>query len=131
MAFNVRIFGFTGIIQIEQRMVKQYNADSVFVADEPPLWSQLAASDGANVVSMVANTGAFIAGGTGGQPDTARLLGIEIPADQAIRYELQLNGPLASNARTPGNFSRMLAGFDFIQWQPGATFAFVDAASYL
>jgi hypothetical protein len=63
--------------------------------------------------------------------DTARVLGIEVPDNQQIRYELQLLGPTASNARTAGNLSRRMSGFDYINWQPGATFSFVDAASYL
>lgn len=130
MAFNVRIFGYTGIIQIQQNMVKQFNADSVFVADEPPNWSRLGVSNGAVPVNMVANTSSFAFGGTGGLPDMAKILGIEVPPGEAIRYELLLNGPLASNARTAGDLSRRLSGFDFIQWQPGATFQFVDAASF-
>ena len=127
---NVRIFGYTGIIQMQQRMVKQYNADSVFVADEPPCWSQMAASNGATPVNMTANLGSVALGGTGGLPDLAQMLGIEVPGTGAIRYELLLNGPLATNARQAGNFSRLLTGFDYIQWQPGATFQFVDAANF-
>lgn len=128
---NVRIFGYTGIIQVEQRMVKQFTSDAVFVADEPPNWSQVAASNGATPVNMTCNTGAYAAGGNGGGPDLARMLGVEVPDGQAIRYELLLNGPLASNARAAGSLSRRLTGFDFVQWQPGATFQFVDAASFL
>jgi hypothetical protein len=103
--------------------MRQYNSQSVFLAEEPPVWSQVATSNGATPVSIVANL-------LPGVTDTARVLGIEVPDGFQIRYELQILGPLASNARTPGNLSRRMAGFDFIAWAPGATLAFVDAASY-
>lgn len=128
---NIRIFGYRGTVQIQQSMVKQYNADSVFVADEPCLWSAVAASNGAVPVNVGANLGSVAVGGTGGAADIAQLLGVEIPDGFQIRYELQLNGALASNARTVGNWSRRMAGFDFIPWQPGANFQFCDAASFL
>lgn len=123
MAFNVRIFGYSGLIQVQQSMVKQYTAQSVFVAEEPPLWSAVAASNGATPVSLTANLAPGI-------KDTALLLGIEIADNNQIRYELQPLGPGASNVRLAGNLSRRMAGFDFIQWQPGAVFSFVDALSF-
>lgn len=124
MAFSVRVFGYSGITQIQQSMVRQFNADSVFVAEEPPLWSQVGVSNGSTPVSIVANLNP-------GQIDYAKLLGIEIPDGAGIRYEIQPSGPLATGARIPGNLSRRLTGFDIINWTPGATFTFVDAASFL
>lgn len=124
MAFNVRIFGYSGLAQMHVSQLRQFNSQSVFLAEEPPLWSQVAASNGATPVSMVANL-------SPGVLDTAQVLGIEVPDGSQIRYELQPLGPLASNARTPGNLSRRMSGFDFIAWYVGATFTFVDAASFL
>ena len=123
MAFNVRIFGYSGLDQMHVSRLRQYNSISVFLAEEPPNWSQVAVSNGATPVAMVANLAP-------GVVDTARVLGIEIADGNQIRYELQPLGPLASNARVPGNLSRRMSGFDFIAWMPGGTFAFVDAASF-
>jgi hypothetical protein len=123
MAFTVRIFAYSGLAQMHISHMHQYNSQSVFLAEEPPVWSQVATSNGATPVSIVANL-------LPGVPDNARVLGIEVPDGQQIRYELQILGPLASNARTPGNLSRRMSGFDFISWTSGATFAFCDASAY-
>ena len=122
MAFNLRIYGYSGLSQMHVSHERRFSSDTVFFAEEPPLWSAVAASNGATPVSIT-----FPGPGV----DTARVLGIEVPDNQQIRYELQLLGPTASNARTAGNLSRRMSGFDYINWQPGATFSFVDAASYL
>jgi hypothetical protein len=122
MAFTVRIFGYAGLSQMHVSHERRYSSDTVFFAEEPPLWSTAGVSAGVTPVSLV-----FPGPGT----DMARVLGIEVPDNCQIRYELQLLGPLASNARQPGNLSRRLSGFDYINWQSGATFAFVDAASFL
>jgi len=122
MAFNVRIFGYNGLAQLHVSQQRRLATDTVWMAEEPPVWSAVAVSNGSTPVPLV-----FPGPGT----DTARVLGIEIPDNCQIRYELQLLGPLASNARTPGNLSRRMSGFDYINWSSGATFAFVDAASFL
>ena len=122
MAFNVRCFGYSGLSQMHVSHERRFSSDTVFFAEEPPLWSAVAASNGATPVSIT-----FPGPGV----DTARVLGIEVPDNCQIRYELQLLGPTASNARTAGNLSRRLSGFNYINWQPGATFSFADAASYL
>ena len=95
--------------------------DAVWLAEEPPLWSTIAASNGSTPVALVF---------TGPGADTAKVIGIEVPDGQQIRYELQLLGPSASNARTAGNLSRRMSGFDFIPWSAGATFSFVDASAF-
>jgi hypothetical protein len=122
MAFNLRCFGYSGLSQMHVSHERRFSSDTVFFAEEPPLWSAVAASNGATPVSIT-----FPGPGV----DTARVLGIEVPDLCQIRYELQLLGPTASNARTAGNLSRRLSGFSYINWQPGATFSFVDAASFL
>ena len=121
MAFNVRIFGYNGLMQMHISQQTNLATDAVWLAEEPPVWSALAVSNGATPVPMVFN---------GSGQDTARVLGIEVPDGQQIRYELQLLGPLASNARTAGNLSRRMSGFDYIPWTAGSTFSFVDAASF-
>jgi hypothetical protein len=122
MAFNVRIFGYNGLAQMHVTQQHRYSSVTVFMAEEPPIWSAVATSNGATPVPIV-----FPGPGT----DTAKVLGIEVPDNQQIRYELQMLGPLASNARTAGNLSRRMSGFDYIAWTAGATFSFVDAASFL
>jgi hypothetical protein len=121
MAFNVRIFGYSGLQQMHVSQARRFASDSVMLAEEPPLWSNVAAANGVAVVPLVFN---------GSGSDGARVLGIEVPDGSAIRYELQLLGPLASNARVPGNLSRKLTGFTYIPWAAGATFSFVDASSF-
>ena len=122
MAFNVRIFGYNGLTQMYVSQQRRLATDTVWMAEEPPVWSALGVSNGATPVLLVF---------PGPGKDTARVIGIEVPDLCQIRYELQLLGPLASNARTAGNLSRRMSGFDHIPWVAGATFSFVDAASFL
>jgi hypothetical protein len=122
MAFTVRIFGYNGLAQMYVSHQRRFAADTVWMAEEPPVWSAMGISNGTMPVAIVF---------PGPGADTARVLGIEVPDNCQIRYELQLLGPLASNARTPGNLSRRMSGFDYVNWAPGATFSFVDAASLL
>ena len=91
------------------------------MAEEPPLWSSYGVSNGSTPINMI-----FPGPGV----DLARVLGIEVQDGNSIRYELQLLGPLASNARTPGLSSRKLSGFTYIPWSAGATFSFVDCANH-
>jgi hypothetical protein len=121
VAFNVRIFGYNGLSQMYVSHQRRFSSDTVWIAEEPPGWSALGVSNGATPVQLVF---------PGPGADTARVLGIEIADGNQIRYELQLLGPSASNARTPGNLSRRLNGFGYISWSAGATFSFVDAASF-
>ena len=116
MSFNVRLFGYRGILQIQQNMVKQHNADSVFVLDEPRVWSQLISVSAVAAVSAVQS------------PDLATVVMIEIPDGQLIRYEVQPNGPNASTARVAGTNSPRKGGVDFIQWGAGFTISMIDAA---
>ena len=122
MAFSVRIYGYNGLAQMFVSQQRRMAVDTVWMAEEPPVWSALGVSNGATPVSIT-----FPGPGV----DTARVLGIEVPDNQQIRYELQLLGPTASNARTAGNLSRRMSGFDYINWQPGATLSFVDASAFL
>lgn len=122
MAFNVRIFTYRGIVQIQQRLVKQYNADSVFVLDEPYIASQ---------VLPVPGGGGAVASAVFAAPDNSQILRIEVPDGQQIRYEINPNGPTASNARVAGNSSPRLSGFDQFLWAPGYSISVCDAATFL
>lgn len=120
--FNVRIHTYRGIVQVQQRLVKQYNADSVFLLDEPYIAAQLLVVPG----GAVAVSSAVFA-----VPDDSQLLRIEVPDGQQIRYEINPNGPLASNARVAGNTSPRLSGFDNFMWGKAYTISIVDAAAFL
>lgn len=115
---NVRIFGYAGIAQIEQRLLKFANASSVFVRQEPYLWSQKLVLTGATPVDSVVQAG-----------DTATILVIEVDDDTVVRYEVNPNGPSASNSREASTMSPRLTGENVFQWFSGATMSFVDAAS--
>jgi hypothetical protein len=121
VAFNVRIFGYNGLMQMHVSQQHRMAMDTVWMAEEPPMWSAKGVSNGATPVPLIF---------PGPGKDTARVLGIEVPDLCQIRYELQLLGPTASNARTAGDLSRRMSGFDYIAWTAGATFSFVDAASF-
>lgn len=118
-AFNVRIFRYRGMRQIQQLLVKQFNADSVFVLDEPYISSEVLVVNGATPVSSTPTT------------DASTILRIEVPDGQQIRYEINPNGPTASNARAASNTSPRLSGFDNFAWGSGYSISVVDAASFL
>lgn len=120
MAFNARIYGYRGIVQVQQRMVKQFNSDSVFLLDDPYEWAQKLTTNGAMPVASVVQAA----------PDQATILYIQVADGQQIRYEVNPNGPLASNARVAGDLSPRISGFSQIPWGPGYTLSIVDAASF-
>ncbi len=113
MAFNVRIFSYKGIRQIPQLLVRQFNADSVFVVDEPYLWQQTI-----SVSSVAASTVAQ-------DPDKGTIVRIEIPDNQAIRYEFNPPGRTA----IAGTNSPRLTGSDQFPWVKGATLSLIDAVN--
>lgn len=121
MAVTVRLFGYNSIAPSMQQRFAPEGAPASLMIEEPPVWSAIAKSDGDNPVSV-----AFAGPGT----DTARILGIEIEDGHSIRYELQPLGPQAKEARTAGNQSRRMSGFNYLVWTAGAAFSFVDAASF-
>lgn len=121
MAFNVRIFGYAGIVQLHERLLKQYSAESVFVLDEPYLWSQLL---------LVPTGGGAISSAVVADPDRSQILRVEVPDGSQIRYEINPNGPLASTARVAGNLSPRWSGFENFPWGKGYTISMCDAAAY-
>lgn len=115
---NVRIFGYSGIVQIDQRLLKFANSNSVFVRQEPYLWSQKLVLNGATPVDTVVEA-----------PDAATIVVIEIDDGVSVRYEVNPNGPLASNVREASTMSPRLTGENVFQWFAGATMSFVDASA--
>lgn len=118
MAFNLRIFGYSGIIQVEQRLIKQFSSDAVFLNEEPCLWSQVISCSAVAAVSTVVNL----------TPDTTKFVMVEVPDGQQIRYEVQPQGPTATGARTASTLSRRASGFFPLAWSPGVTLSAIDAA---
>lgn len=119
MSFNVRIFGYRGIVQGLIQIPQQDSKDSLFMLYQPYEFAALAASNGATPVSM--------SSGLLAQVDRSLILRVEIPDGQAIRYEINPQGRTAS----AGNNSPILSGIMQLQWGPGWSFSFVDAASFL
>ena len=116
---NVRLFGYSGVVQLEQRLVKSYNSDSQFVRQEPSLWqSGPIALNGATAVSSVVQAN-----------DKATFVVVEVDDGVQVRYELNPNGPLASNARVASVNSPRLQGENIFQWFAGATMSFVDKSA--
>jgi len=116
---NLRIFGYSGIVQLEQRLLKHFNADSTFCRQEPYIWaSGPIPLNGANPVSSVVMPN-----------DTATFVVVEVDDGAQVRYELNPNGPLAANARNASASSPRLQGENIFQWFKGATMSFVDKAA--
>lgn len=116
---NVRLFGYAGTVQVEQRMLKHHNSDSVFVRQEPYLWaSGPIALNGATAVSSVVQAN-----------DQATIVVVEVDDGTKVRFELNPNGPNASNARVASTNSPPLTGENVFQWFAGATMSFVDASA--
>lgn len=121
MAFNVRIFGYRGVVQVEQRMVKQNTSDTVFLMDDPYEWSQvLNVPGGAGVVASQVNA----------LPDLATIVYVQCPPGQRVRYEVNPQGPNAATSRVAGNASPEGNGWFQLPYSKGMTFSFVDATAF-
>lgn len=115
---NVRCFGYAGIVQIEQKLVKQFNSSGVFMRQEPPLWRQKLTLLGATPVEMTVNSN-----------DTATVVIIEVDDGTTVRYEVNPGGPLGTGHVNASTNSPRLSGIDAFQWFRGATISFVDAGA--
>lgn len=115
---NVRLIGYSGIVQIEQRLVKQFTGHGVFMRQEPPLWRQKLVLNGATPVESVVQAN-----------DKATLVIIEVDDGTTVRYEINPGGPGASNHVDASTNSPRMTGDNPVQWFAGATVSFVDAAS--
>lgn len=117
MAFNVRIFGYRGIVQGRIQIPQQDSKDSLFMLMQPYEFAALAVSNGLTPVSM--------SSGILPQVDQSKLLRVEVPDGSIIRYEA--NPPPRAVAATAN--SPQLSGIQQLMWGPGWTFSFIDAAS--
>jgi hypothetical protein len=115
---NVRVFGYASIVQIEQSGLKHYNADSVFVRQEPYLWSSgPIALNGSTPVSTSVQAN-----------DKAKIVVVEVDDNAAVRYEINPNGPNATTTRAASTNSPKVDGTNVFQWFAGATMSFIDAS---
>lgn len=115
---SVRLIGYAGLVQIPANLLKQHTGEGVFVRQEPPLWRQKLALNGATPVESVVQAS-----------DAAKIVIIEVDDATAVRYEVNPNGPTASNHVNASTNSPRMVGDNVIQWFAGATVSFVDAAS--
>lgn len=120
MAFNVRLFGHAGLSRMVVLNAHQFSSDSVFQLAQPYLWaSGVLSSNGATPVNFT-NT-SLPAGQT---LDNTRVLRIEVPDGQAIRYEV--NPPNRSTLASAS--SPILTGSNQIAFGSGWQFSFIDAS---
>lgn len=115
---NVRLIGYSGMVQIQANLLKQFTGEGVFVRQEPPLWRQKIALNGAIAVESVVQAN-----------DMAKLVVIEVDDDTAVRYEINPGGLLGTGHLNASTTSPRMVGDNVIQWFAGATVSFVDAAS--
>lgn len=120
--FNVRLFVYRGIRDINTVLPKQFSSDSVKVNDDPTLSSQ--------VVAVAATGQAYES-----VPDAADVGStcaiIEVPDNQAVRYELNQLGPAGAGHRNASTTSRRITGDHVINWGPGFSISVIDASTLL
>lgn len=118
MAFTVRIFGYRGIARFPvSHDGKTFGGDSVLGLEQPYVWRQALSVSGTSTVSTAASVP------SGLSVDPTRVLRVEVPDGQSVRYEVSLVGStVTADANSP-----LLTGRDQIQFGPGAVIAFLDA----
>jgi hypothetical protein len=115
---NVRVFGYRSIVQLAQSGLRHFNSDSVFVREEPYLWSTgPIALNGTNPVDFAPQAN-----------DQARFVVVEIDDNAAVRYEVNLQGPGKTTTRAASVNSPKISGENIFEWVSGATMSFIDAA---
>jgi hypothetical protein len=116
MAYNVRVFAYSGIQQMPIVLPKQFSSDSVFQVIEPYLWGE--------TVSVSAAAASTPASALVVDQQT-RMVRIEVPDGQTIRYEInppnRQGGPVVANIDSPS-----LSGKDYFYFQPGWTISMID-----
>jgi hypothetical protein len=117
MAFNVRLYGYRGIVQMIQVNPHQFASNGPWMLCQPYEWAQLLTTNGATPVSTVAVPN-----------DQSTLVRIEVADNSAIRYEI--NKP-SRPAVAAGANSPILSGKDQFDFASGTTISIVDAASFL
>jgi hypothetical protein len=113
----VRVFGYKSIVQLTQSGLRHFNADSVFVREEPYVWaSGPIALNGTTPVDFPPQSN-----------DQATMVVVEVDDGTAVRYEVNLNGPGKTTTRSASVNSPKLSGENVFQWVAGATMSFIDA----
>ena len=103
MAFNVRLAAYRGMAQVQNLNSKQYTGDTVFLLDEPPIWTQTVSVSAAAATSLVPV----------GDNDKVRILHVEIPGDEAVRYRI-----------VPENYTVVAADIDCLSVSGKQNFVF-------
>jgi hypothetical protein len=114
MAFTVRIFGYRGMFQTPILIPAQDSKDSVFLLSQPYEFAASAPSNGLVAVTL---------GPTVVTPDLSKILRVEVPDGQTIRYEVSPPG----QARVASATSPALSGYQHIMWGAGFALSFIDA----
>lgn len=117
MAFNVRVFGHTGLAQIPIFRSRQFSSDSVFQVTQPPEWGQVVS------VSGVAASSTPVADASPGRPVTVAM--IEVPDGQAVRYQVNTS---ATNVAASTTSPKLTGGINYVEFRSGYTISFIDAA---
>ena len=113
MAFSVRIFGYQGMSQVPQLHLRQFTGAGVFLLEEPFVFGQTISVSNVSELS-VANA------------DTrTKILRVEVPDQQAVRYRIIPAGYPATDADTD---CPRISGFDNFVFHPGWRIALIDAA---
>ena len=105
MSFNVRIFGYRGMVQAQAIDCEQHTDDTVFFLEEPYLWSQKLAvpDDGSSISSVMVSD------------LNTSIVKIEVEDGHAAFLEIQ---PL-SGSRAVGTGSPLVSGENIYEWGPG------------
>lgn len=113
MSFNVRIFAYEGLTQMQLVRPQQFSSDSVFQLTQPYKWGQ------------VISVSAVAASSSPDATTNVNILRIEVPDGQSIRYEINPSG----RAVVAGTSSPILSGHDQFQFAPGWSVSLIDAAA--
>jgi hypothetical protein len=116
--FNIRIYGYIGILHAPVNDPRQDIEESLNVLYQPYEFGMTALSNGAIPVTL----------GPSGFPlyaDYSQILHIEVPNGRAIRYEIN---PVGRSVAASSN-SPILTGSQCIEWGPGWSLSFIDAAT--
>lgn len=115
MAFNVRIFGHTGLAQIPVVRPRQFASDAIYQLEQPYEFRETV-----NVGAVAASSSPIA--DASGRPVT--ILYVDIPDGETIRYEV--NPParaVAASADSPS-----MSGKQYLYFRSGWTISMIDAA---
>jgi hypothetical protein len=113
MSFNVRVFGHRGLSQMLLNMPKQFSSDSVFQLVQPYEFCQTISVSGTAASSSPQPVG-----------DQTKILRIEVPDGQSVRYEINPSGrTIAAGTQSP-----ILSGHEQFEFAQGWTISLIDAA---